>query len=49
MVVAAFSVISIANQIRFFEKTFLVANVSLEIVSEILFFIFSNVNIDFLD
>ena len=37
-----------ANRVRFFEETFLMANFSLDIVFGILFFIFSNVDIDFL-
>ena len=48
MVVAAFSVTDKANQVRFFEKTFLVANISLKVVLRILFPILSAVNIDFL-
>ena len=38
-----------ANQIRFFEETFLVANVSPEIVFEIFFLILSVADTDFLD
>ena len=49
MVVAAFSVVDKINGVRFFEKTFLVANVSLEVVFEMLFLILSGANIDFLD
>ena len=48
MVVVAFSLINKANQIRFFEQTLLVANVSPEVVFEILFLIISNIDIDFL-
>ena len=48
IVVAAFLVTDKANQLRFFKKTFLVANVSPEIVFGILFFTFSSANIDFL-
>ena len=47
MVVAAFSVVNKANQVRFFEETFLVANVSLEVVLGIPFFILSGANVDF--
>ena len=47
MVVAAFSVMDKANRVRFFEKTFLMANVSPEIVLGMLFLTLSNVDIDF--
>ena len=49
MVVIAFLMIDKANRVRFFEETFLIANISPEIVHEILFFNLSNANIDFLD
>ena len=49
MIVAAFLVTDKANRVRFFEKTFLVANVSSKVVLEMLFFILSDANIDFLD
>ena len=48
MVVAAFSVTNKANWARLFEETFLVANVSLEVVLEIPFLILSGADIDFL-
>ena len=48
MIVAAFSVEDKANQVRFFEETFLVANVSPEIVLGMLFLTLSGANIDFL-
>ena len=48
MVVAAFSVENKANQVRFFEETFLVANVSSEVVLGMLFLILSGTDIDFL-
>ena len=41
MVVAAFSIADKANQIKFFEETFLVANVSSEIVHGMFFFTLS--------
>ena len=47
MVAAAFSVMNKINWVRFFEKTFLIANVSLEVVFRILFLTPSNANIDF--
>ena len=47
MVVAAFSVEDKANRVRFFEKTFLLANVSPEVVFGILFLTLSGANIDF--
>ena len=49
MIVAAFSVINKANQVKFFEKTFLVANISPEVVFGMLFLTLSGSNIDFLD
>ena len=49
MVVAAFSMTNKANWVKFFEKTFLVANVNLKVVFEILFLTLSNVDVDFLD
>ena len=48
MVVAAFSVTDKANRVRFFEETFLVANVSPEIVLGISFLTLSSADIDFL-
>ena len=48
MVVAAFSVIDQANRVRFFEKTFLVAYVSPDIVFGMLFLTLSGADIDFL-
>ena len=47
MMIAIFLGTDQANMIKFFEKTFLVANVSPDIVLEMLFFIFSNADIDF--
>ena len=49
MVITAFSVTDEANWVRFFEKTFLVANVSLKIVFGMLFFTLSGVDVNFLD
>ena len=49
MVVAVFSVVDKANQVNFFEETFLVANVSLEVVFVMSFLILSGTDIDFLD
>ena len=48
IVVAAFLVKDKANRVRFFEKTFLVANVSLEVVFKMLFLILSGADVDFL-
>ena len=48
MVVAAISVVDKANQVRFFEETFLVANVSPKVVFEIFFLILSGADVDFL-
>ena len=47
IVVAAFLVTDQADKIRFFEETFLVANVNRNIVLEMSFLILSNVNVDF--
>ena len=47
MVVATFLVLDKANQVRFFEETFLVANVSPEVVLEMPFFTLSNADVDF--
>ena len=49
MVVAAFLVTDKVNQVKFFEETFLVANVSLEEVFGIFFLTLSNADVDFLD
>ena len=47
MVVAAFSVVDKANWVKFFEKTFLVANVSPKVVLGMLFLTLSGAHIDF--
>ena len=47
MVVAVFLVTDKAYQVRFFEKTFMVANVSPEVVFRIPFLILSGTDIDF--
>ena len=49
MVVAAFLVIDKVYQVKLFEETFLVANISPEVVFEMLFLIISNADVDFLD
>ena len=49
MVVAAFLVKDRANQIRFFEETYLVANISSKVVFGIFFLTLSSANIDFLE
>ena len=49
IVVIAFLVTDKANRVRFFEKTFLVANVSPEVVFEMLFLTLTDADIDFLD
>ena len=48
MIIAAFSVMEKANRVRFFEETFLVANVSPKVVLGMLFLILIGVDIDFL-
>ena len=47
MVVAAFSVVDKANRVKFFEETFLVANVSPEVVFGMPFFTLSGADVDF--
>ena len=49
MVIAAFSVTDKANRVRFFEETFLVANVSPEVVLGMPFLTLSGADVDFLD
>ena len=49
MIVVAFLVTDKANQVKFFEKTFLVANVSPEVIFEMLFLNLSGADVDFLD
>ena len=46
---AAFLVIDKANRIRFFEKNFLVANISPKIVFKMIFLILSNANMFYLN
>ena len=48
IIVSVFLVENKANQVNFFEETFLVANVSLEVVLGMLFFTLSGTNVDFL-
>ena len=48
MVVAAFLIKNKANQVRFFVETFLMANVSLEVVFGMIFFTLSGADVDFL-
>ena len=47
MVVAAFSVENKANRVKFFEETFLIANVSPEVFFEMSFLILNGVDVDF--
>ena len=47
MIIVAFSMMDKANQVRFLKQTFLLANVSLEVVFEMPFFILSDVDVDF--
>ena len=49
MIVAAFSVINKANQVRFFEEIFLVANVNPEVVFGMFFLTLSDADVDFVD
>ena len=48
IVVVAFSIADKANRVRFFEETFLVANVSPEVVLEMPFLTLSGADVDFL-
>ena len=48
MMVAAFSVTDQADKVRFFEKSFLVANVSPDMVLKMLFLTLSDADIDVL-
>ena len=48
MVLAAFSIVDKVNRVRFFKETFLIANVSPEIVFGIFFLILSGADVDFL-
>ena len=47
MVIAALSVNDQADRVRFFKETFLVANVSLDMVFGILFFTLNDADVDF--
>ena len=47
MVVAAFSIVDKANRVRFFKETFLVANVSPDVVFEMHFLTLSGADVDF--
>ena len=47
MVVSTFSILDKDNRERFFEKSFLLANIKLEIVLRMFFLIISNADIDF--
>ena len=49
IVVTAFSVVNKANQVKFFEKTFLMANLSPKVVLGMPFLTLSSINVDFLD
>ena len=49
MVVAAFLMTDKVNQVKFFEKTFLVANFSLKVVYGMFLLTLSGADIDFLD
>ena len=49
IIVAAFLVTDKVNRVKFFEKIFLMANISLEVVFGKFFLILSNADVDFLD
>lgn len=48
IVVTAFSLTDKANRVKFFKKTFMVANINLEVVFGMLFFILSGADVNFL-
>ena len=48
IVIAALSVIDQVNKVRFFEKNFLMANVSLDVILEMFFLTSSSANVNFL-
>ena len=48
IIVVAFSLINKANQVKFFKETFLVANISLEVVFRMFFYTLSGTDVDFL-
>lgn len=48
IIVAVFSVIDQANKVKFFEKIFLMANISSDIVFEMFFLTINDANINFL-
>ena len=48
MVVAAFSVVNKANRVRFYEESFMLANVSPKVVLRMLFLTLSSADVDFL-
>ena len=47
MVVAAFLMVDKVNRVKFFEETFLIANVSPEVVFEMPFLTLSGTDVDF--
>lgn len=49
MVLAIFSLKDNLERVWFFEKTFLVANISIKVVLEISFFLFNNADIQFVE
>lgn len=48
MVIAAFLIIDQVKKVKFFEKSFLIANISLDVVFKIFFLTLNDTNIDFL-
>ena len=47
IVIAGLQVLNKLSQSQFFQETFLLADISMEVLFDILFFIFSNANIQF--
>lgn len=49
IVIAGFQILKKLNRVYFFKKIFLLANISIDIIFEMFFLIFSNTNILFID
>ena len=49
MVIAGFQVLDKLNKVRFFQKTFLLANITIKVVLGMFFLTFNNANIQFVE
>ncbi len=47
MIVSTFSILDKDNRVTFFQKSFLLANIKLDIIFEMFFLTMSNVNVNF--